>query len=162
MTFEEPALLDVFVYGTLKRGQRNHEPFCRRALAVREATVRGRLYDLPCGYPALVVPKEDVLATGTGEYLSDAKASSHMQSGPQEELPDWDTVYGELVTFDDPEKRLPDFDVLEGFRPGESGFYSRVLVPTTLADAGTIVLAWIYAVDSTSGVYLPQGHWPVF
>ena len=160
MTFEKPVLFDTFVYGTLKRGQRNHKRFCRGALAAREATVRGRLYDLPYGYPALIVPKEDVQATGTGEYLSDVQASSHMQFGPQEEIPDWDTVYGELLTFDDPEECLPDLDALEGFCPGESGFYSRVLVPTTLTEAGKTVLAWAYAVDSTSGEYLPEGRWP--
>jgi gamma-glutamylcyclotransferase (GGCT)/AIG2-like uncharacterized protein YtfP len=67
VTFEKPVLFDIFVYGTLKRGQRNHERFCRGALAAREASVRGRLYDLPYGYPALVVPKGDVQATGTGK-----------------------------------------------------------------------------------------------
>ncbi|MDP8973362.1 MAG: gamma-glutamylcyclotransferase, partial [Actinomycetota bacterium] len=120
---------------------------------------RGRLYDLPYGYPALVVPKGDVQATGTGKYLSDAKKRSHAHA-PQELSPDWDTVYGELLTFDDPEKRLPDLDALEGFRPGEGGFYSRVLVPTTLAESGTTVQAWTYAADSTSGTYLPEGRWP--
>jgi gamma-glutamylcyclotransferase (GGCT)/AIG2-like uncharacterized protein YtfP len=160
VTFEIPVLLDVFVYGTLKRGQRNYERFCQGALAVREATVRGRLYDLPFGFPALVVPTEDVLATGTGEYLSDAKPRSHAQAGPHELSPYWDTVYGELLTFDDPKKRLPNLDALEGFRPGESGFYSRVLVPATLTEADTTVLAWTYAVDSTSGTYLPEGRWP--
>ncbi|MCA1719309.1 MAG: gamma-glutamylcyclotransferase [Actinobacteria bacterium] len=160
MTLEAPVLLDVFVYGTLKRGQRNHERFCRGALAMREATVRGRLYDLPFGFPALAVPKEDVQATGTGDYLFDARTRSHAQTGPQEVSPNWDMVYGELLTFDDPEKRLPGLDALEGFRPGESGLYRRVLVPATLAEAGTTVLAWTYAVDSTSGTYLPEGRWP--
>ena len=160
MTLEEPVRLDVFVYGTLKRGQRNHERFCRGALAMREATVRGRLYAPPFGFPALVVPKEDVQTTGTGDYLFDAKARSQAQTRPQEVSPDWDMVYGELLTFDDPEKRLQDLDALEGFRPGESGLYRRVLVPATLAEAGTTVLAWTYVVDSTSGTYLPEGRWP--
>ncbi|MDQ3638066.1 MAG: gamma-glutamylcyclotransferase, partial [Actinomycetota bacterium] len=81
MTLEKPALLDVFVYGTLKRGQRNHERFCRGVLAVREATVRGRLYDLPFGFPALVVPKEDVWATGTADYRADVEAQNHARTG---------------------------------------------------------------------------------
>jgi gamma-glutamylcyclotransferase (GGCT)/AIG2-like uncharacterized protein YtfP len=160
VTLEEPALLDVFVYGTLKRGQRNHERFCRGALTVREATVRGRLYDLPFGFPALVVPKEDVWATGTKNYLFDARTRSHPQTEPQKVSPDWDMVYGELFTFDDPEKRLSDLDALEGFRPDESGLYRRVLVPAMLAEADTTVLVWTYAVDSTSGTYLPKGRWP--
>lgn len=33
---------------------------------------------------------------------------------------DWGRVYGELLTFDDPESRLPAIDRLEGFRPGGS------------------------------------------
>lgn len=160
MTFGQPVLLDVFVYGTLKRGQRNHERFCREALTVREATVRGRLYDLPYGFPALLVPKVDVQATGTTDYLFDARAKSHAQTRPQEKSPGRDIVYGELLTFDDPGQRLPDLDALEGFRPGESGFYRRVLVPATPAEAGTTVLAWTYAVNSISGIYLPEGRWP--
>jgi gamma-glutamylcyclotransferase (GGCT)/AIG2-like uncharacterized protein YtfP len=160
VTFEKPVLFDVFVYGTLKRGQRNHERFCRGALAAREASVRGRLYYLPYGYPALVVPKVDVQATGTVKYLSDASTRSRAHAAPQELSPDWDTVYGELLTFDDPEKHLPDLDALEGFHPSDGGFYVRVLVPTTLAEAGTTVLAWTYAVDFTSGTYLPEGRWP--
>jgi gamma-glutamylcyclotransferase (GGCT)/AIG2-like uncharacterized protein YtfP len=160
VTLKKAVLLDVFVYGTLKRGQRNHERFCREALAVREATVRGRLYNLPYGFPALVVPKVDVQATGTTDYLFDARARSQAQTGPQEVFPDWDMVYGELLTFDDPEKRLPDLDALEGFHPGKSGFYRRVLVPTTLAATGTVIFAWTYAIESASGVYLPGGRWP--
>jgi gamma-glutamylcyclotransferase (GGCT)/AIG2-like uncharacterized protein YtfP len=127
---------------------------------VREATVRGRLYDLPFGFPALVVPTEDVLATGTYDYPSDAKAQNRARIGTRETFPNWGLVYGELFTFDDPEERLPALDSLEGFRPGEIGFYTRVLVPTTLSEMGATILAWTYAVESASGVYLPDGRWP--
>ena len=160
MTVEEPVLFDVFVYGTLKRGQRNYERFCQGALAVREATVRGQLYDLPYGFPALVVPEDAVVATGTKDYPSDAEAQNHEQAGAQEVSSLWNLVHGELFTFDDPEKRLPDLDALEGFRPDEKGFYRRVLVPTTLAETGTVIFAWTYAIESASGVYLPGGRWP--
>lgn len=47
-------LCHVFVYGTLCRGECNHtvvEPFVTN---VREATVRGWLYDLSYGYPAVI------------------------------------------------------------------------------------------------------------
>ena len=64
------------------------------------------------------------------------------------------------MSFDDPGERLPALDGLEGFRPGEEGFYRRVLIPATLARTGTIVLAWAYAIESESGVYLPGGRWP--
>jgi len=38
-------------------------------------------------------------------------------------------VYEELLTFDDPEDRLPAIDRLEGFHPGGPCLYRRVLVP---------------------------------
>ena len=40
----------------------------------------------------------------------------------------WGAVYGELLTFDDPETRLPPIDRLEGFRQGGRSLYRRVLV----------------------------------
>jgi gamma-glutamylcyclotransferase (GGCT)/AIG2-like uncharacterized protein YtfP len=159
VTFAEPALLDVFVYGTLKRGQRNHEDFCRGALAVREATVRGWLYDLPFGFPALIVPEVEVWNTGTKDYLSDSE-TQHRANPESEASSLHPTVHGELVTFDDPAERLPSIDGLEGFRPGEDSFYRRVLVPATLVDTSTVVMAWTYAVESAGGVYLPAGRWP--
>lgn len=157
----ESPRVSLFVYGTLKRGQRNHEHFCRGVLAAGEATVRGRLYDLPYGFPALVVPKEDVRATGTTDYLADAEKQHSTGARPREAYPDWDMVYGELLAFDDPEERLPALDGLEGFRPGEESFYERVLVPATLTQTGATVLAWAYVIESANGVYLPGGRWPV-
>lgn len=160
MTLEKPALLDVFVYGTLKRGQRNHERFCRGVLAVREATVRGLLYDLPFGFPALVVPKEDVWTTGTANYRADVEAQNNARTGTLGTSPNRDVVHGELMSFDDSEERLPALDSLEGFRPGEKSCYGRVLGPATVAETGAIVPAWVYVVESASGVYLPGGCWP--
>ncbi|MDQ3841348.1 MAG: gamma-glutamylcyclotransferase [Actinomycetota bacterium] len=128
--------------------------------ATREATVRGRLYDLPFGFPALLVPEADIQATGTTDYLTDVELQSHAQTGPQESSPNWGTVHGELLSFDDPEERLPAFDKLEGFHPGGESFYKRVLIPATLAETGTRTIAWAYVVESASGVYLPGGHWP--
>jgi gamma-glutamylcyclotransferase (GGCT)/AIG2-like uncharacterized protein YtfP len=160
VTLEKPVLLNVFVYGTLKRGQRNHERFCREALAVREATVRGWLYNLPFGFPALVVPKEDVWATGTADYRADVEAQNHARTGTPGTSPNRDVVHGELMSFDDPEERLPALDDLEDFRPSEKSFYGRVLVPATVAETSAIVPAWVYVVESASGVYLPGGCWP--
>jgi gamma-glutamylcyclotransferase (GGCT)/AIG2-like uncharacterized protein YtfP len=128
-------------------------------LAARKATVRGRLYELPFGFPALVVPEADVRATGTTDYLADAETQSRTRAGPQS-LPDWYTVHGELLSFDDPDKRLPALDGLEGFRPGEKSLYRRVLIPATLTDTGTTLLAWTYVGEAVSGAYLPSGRWP--
>ena len=43
----------LFVYGTLMRGQSNHT-LIESALRIETATVRGLLFGLPEGYPALV------------------------------------------------------------------------------------------------------------
>ena len=152
--------MNLFVYGTLRRGERNHDGFCRGFASVERGTVRGRLYHLPFGFPALVVPEEDVYAVGTADYLADAKLSANSEIGEREELAHWDVVHGELLAFEDHEERLPKVDGLEGFRPGEGGLYTRVLVPVTLAGGGETVLAWAYSVDEGSGVYLPGGSWP--
>ncbi len=99
-------------------------------------------------------------ATGTTDYLADAEEQYRTQAGPLAPSPEWDPVHGELLTFDDPGERLPALDGLEGFRPGEKSFYSRILIPAVLAETGESVLAWAYAVESASGMYLPGGRWP--
>ena len=59
----------------------------------------------------------------------------------------WGAVYGELLTFDDPESRLRGIDRLEGFRPEGRSLYRRVLVPATVN--GVCELAWVYNVEAT-------------
>ena len=61
----------LFVYGTLKRGYSNHDLFCNNALNAEEATTFGDLYDLPFGFPAMVVPSKSILAVGTTDYAHD-------------------------------------------------------------------------------------------
>jgi len=148
--------LNVFVYGTLKQGERNHDRFCQGVLNIREATAHGWLYDLPFGFPALVVPEETILAIGTEDYVGDAdrQRSTPLRSSS------WDTVaHGELITFDDPRTRLPALDSLEGFRPGEPGLYRRVLIPVQAN--GQTTPAWAYTVERPSGEHLPDGRWPL-
>ena len=114
--------LTLFSYGTLKRRHANHDPFCRGYSHVEEATARGRLYDLPAGYPALVVPKEDIRAVGTADPIHDASEKQRLgRTGAHR--PDGALVFGKLFTFDDPEERLPALDRLEGFNPGRPCLY---------------------------------------
>jgi gamma-glutamylcyclotransferase (GGCT)/AIG2-like uncharacterized protein YtfP len=149
----------LFFYGTLKRGHANHDRFCLGALQVEEATLRGRLYDLPFGFPALVVPEEDVRATGSADPVHDASEQRRLndtelrpRNGPR--------VSGELFTFGDPEERLPALDRLEGFDPGGGpNLYRRVLVPAETSE-GAHVAAWVYAIEKPSGTHLPGGRWP--
>jgi gamma-glutamylcyclotransferase (GGCT)/AIG2-like uncharacterized protein YtfP len=148
----------MFFYGTLKRGHANHDLYCQGYLRAEKATVRGQLYDLPSGYPALVVPEQDVRATGTADPLEDASGQQRLA---QREVhrPDGTLVSGELLTFDDPEERLPVLDRLEGFDPTVPSLYRRVLIPAETS-GGEGVLAWAYVIEGSSGTYLPGGSWP--
>ncbi|MBD0353719.1 MAG: gamma-glutamylcyclotransferase [Rubrobacteraceae bacterium] len=156
---EAATVVTLFFYGTLKRGHANHHRYCRGALRAEEATLRGELYDLPFGFPALVVPQEDVYATGSADPIHDASEQQrlndtgvHRSDGPR--------VHGELFTFDDPETRLPALDRLEGFDPdGGPSLYRRVLVPVETTERAHVA-AWVYAIEKPSGVYLPGGRWP--
>ena len=166
------GMLRLFVYGTLKRGFWNHDRFCRGVLTVEDALVRGRLFETSSGIPVLQVPEEDILAVGTTNPLTDAATQAHVtarMSNPEpspDRLPNkgtgapWGPVYGELLTFDDPETRLPAIDRLEGFHPGGSCLYRRVLV--SVQANGTLPPAWLYAVgDRWTGNFkeLTSGIW---
>src|SRR5918997_2685048 len=107
---DDPRLV-MFFYGTLKRGERNHERYCGGALGVEEGAVRGDVYDLPFGYPALVVPEESIHAFGSGDYAGDAEEQWRLGGGlvPLLEGPQ---VFGEIFAFDDPTWRLPAIDRL--------------------------------------------------
>lgn len=158
MSHQDRPPFEMFFYGTLKRGRRNHH-YCGGALQVRDATVEGTLYDLPEGYPALMTPGRNILAAGTAEYLRDAETGRDPKrlTAPDPEGP---VVFGELFTFDDPEKRLPAIDRLEGFVTGDpTSPYRRVLLPAR-TDDGASVFAWAYVVPRARGTNLPGGRWP--
>lgn len=150
--------LALFFYGTLKRGQINHDRFLRGLASAQEATVRGRLYDLPFGFPALVVPEEDVRAVGSANPSHDA-ATQRRLAPPDASRPEGPRVTGELFVFDRFDELLPALDRFEGFDPvAGSGLYRRVLVP--VETSRRIVLAWVYAQRKPAGTYLPDGRWP--
>jgi len=135
------SILRLFVYGTLKRGYWNHGRFCRGVLNIQEARVRGQLYEMFSGIPVPQVPYEDILAHGTADPLTDVATQVRLAAEthaprPNLAVPQVDAtvapcgpVFGELLTFDDPESRLPAIDRLEGFHPVGPSRYSRVLVP---------------------------------
>jgi gamma-glutamylcyclotransferase (GGCT)/AIG2-like uncharacterized protein YtfP len=155
---EAIPLLNMFFYGTLKRGQSNHDRFCWGAVRVEPATTLGHLYELPFGFPGLRVYGRDVRAVGTTDYLADVEKQREAPPAPLASAPAWDLVHGELFTFEDPERRLVAFDALEGYVPGENSLYQRVLIPVH-AGGGTL-LAWAYELKRPAGAYLPEGRWP--
>ncbi len=164
------GMLRLFVYGTLKRGFWNHDRFCRGVLTVEDAVVRGRLFETSSGIPVLQVPEEDILAVGTTNPRADVATQAHVTArlftpqstiiNPQYEGAPWGPVYGELLTFDDPENRLPAIDRLEGFHPGGPCLYRRVL--TSAQVHGIVLPAWLYVGEDLSGRLTPLGgsRWP--
>jgi len=164
---EDRLLLKLFVYGTLKRGYGNHERFCRGHCGLREARIRGRLYEGP-GFPFLQVPDEDILARGTIAPSEDVATQARLArqvalrpSFPGSAGPGgrWGLVHGELLSFSDPEGRLPAIDSLEGYSPGKPCLYHRVLVP--VAVGADTVISWTYvAAGKVSGRRIPSGRWP--
>jgi gamma-glutamylcyclotransferase (GGCT)/AIG2-like uncharacterized protein YtfP len=155
--------ISIFVYGTLKKGYRNHDRFCRSAVDIQPATTWGRLYDLPAGYPGLEVPKSAILAHGTSDSLVDAAVQLQIHSSKlsfDRPIGDWDLIQGEFVTFTDPLRDLPPIDQLEGFRPRGHSMYHRVLV--TVNSGQSPCVAWVYdgsQMKSRSKFRIQNGLW---
>jgi gamma-glutamylcyclotransferase (GGCT)/AIG2-like uncharacterized protein YtfP len=161
--------LAVFVYGTLKRGQVNHELFCRGAVAAEDVFTYGRLFHLPAGYPALTVPPRIVLAAATQDLAADLalqrewaerlarERGAERAGGPEETAR---VVSGEWMVFSDPETRLPRLDRLEGFRPGRRSLYQRVLIRVWTDAERPPRPAWTYIQPQPLGTLVPGGSWP--
>ncbi|PSO55952.1 MAG: hypothetical protein BRC40_14255 [Cyanobacteria bacterium QH_8_48_120] len=53
--------MKVFVYGTLKPGEANYQPYCAgKVVEAVRAYTRGQLFDLPLGYPGMTPGNERV------------------------------------------------------------------------------------------------------
>jgi gamma-glutamylcyclotransferase (GGCT)/AIG2-like uncharacterized protein YtfP len=141
----------VFVYGTLKQGERNFAQYCRGVLAIESASVLGRLYHLsygyhlPYGYPMLEVPPEHILTVGTRDYVQDAALLTQLAGQPPPVPPvaagDWELIAGEIQTFDNPLERFAAMDKLEDFRPGGDSLYHRVVLRVQPPQS---TLVWTY------------------
>jgi gamma-glutamylcyclotransferase (GGCT)/AIG2-like uncharacterized protein YtfP len=153
------TILRLFVYGTLKRGNWNHQRFCAQAQSIEPAVVWGRLYHLHAGFPALEVPEGLILARGTTDPMADARRQQEIDT-PRFGRPtgDWDLIHGELVTFTDPQRDLPPIDRLESFRPGGHSMYQRVMVAVLCGR--TSIPAWTYWMPRIdTGIRLGSGVW---
>ncbi|QSR87929.1 gamma-glutamylcyclotransferase [Methylacidiphilum caldifontis] len=162
--------LNLFVYGTLKRGFSGHEQFCKGALSIKKAAVYGRLYEHRSGFPVLYVPETSILAEGTEDYLSDlAKQKNLLSKGSvwfglhESNLlkNNWQIIQGELLTFNDPQSRLRLIDDYEGFWPASHCLFKRVLVPVNVEKIS--LAAWLYiggSICRDNLVWLKEGCWP--
>lgn len=150
--------LQVFVYGTLKRGGRNFERYCREVVSIEHAAVRGRLFHLlEWNCPMLEIAPEAVLHQGSHNYQSDLslqiESSQRLTRGEVEFSPppgDWDVISGEILIFEETGP-LAGLDQLEKFNPGGPSNYHRVLTVTANEPAIPI---WVYIAAGP----LPQPH----
>jgi gamma-glutamylcyclotransferase (GGCT)/AIG2-like uncharacterized protein YtfP len=164
------APLDLFVYGTLKRGQRAHERFCSTAEPLGEAWVIGMLRIHVDGYPVLVLPPMSVLARGTASPAADAageRAQFALSGNAASPAPNsacrdgWRRILGEVLRFHAPALELPPIDAFEDVSHDTHSLYARVLVRV---EAAAVRFAWTYAAASPHRVAGLPAHagdsWP--
>jgi gamma-glutamylcyclotransferase (GGCT)/AIG2-like uncharacterized protein YtfP len=126
--------LQVFVYGTLKPGERSFEDYCKPHLVAHQAALTpGRIYHLPMGYPALTL--EDGWVKGV--LMTFASSA----------------VFERIDILED---YYPD-------RPQESEYW-RIRHPVYTPDQVPLTEAWVYAmaqekVRGLGGQWLPEGYW---
>ena len=155
----------LFVYGTLKRGQRAHLPLCAGAKFIGDASVRGALHLHRDGYPVLVVPEVDVLAEASDNPIADAAVGAEppAQGGvSSEKAPGpWRRIHGEVLAFPAPHSAISAIDAYEGTKDGpERSTYRRVLLPLENAD---LRHAWAFAATPQVAADLPtfeRDSWP--
>jgi len=151
--------IHIFVYGTLKRGFWNHKRFCRNAVNIRPAIIWGRLYHLPAGFPGLKVPQSSILAKGSKDLTTDAKTQNSIilpRRALNSPAGDWDHIFGEIMTFNNPLIDIPPIDQLEGFNPYGMSMYQRIMVPAFSKDSNYSV--WTYRYMGMNGERT-NGNW---
>lgn len=131
---ELSEVCQVFVYGTLKPGERAFGQFCQPfVIEAVDAIVPGRLYHLPMGYPAMTLEAGWV----RGVLLTFSTAA----------------VFEPIDAFED---YYPD-------RP-EASEYLRLRQGIFTPDRVPLTEAWVYVmarerIDALGGRWLPEGNW---
>jgi gamma-glutamylcyclotransferase (GGCT)/AIG2-like uncharacterized protein YtfP len=86
---KEAEILKVFVYGTLKPGERNYAIYCQnKVIEIDEVYTQGYLYHLMLGYPAMILGEGKVrgylLSFGDETVLKDL---DHLENYDQQRSP---------------------------------------------------------------------------
>jgi gamma-glutamylcyclotransferase (GGCT)/AIG2-like uncharacterized protein YtfP len=155
---EQTAPLRIFVYGSLKRGYRNHTAYCQGYETFRTATVVGRLYRQADGYPMLVVPPESILAIGTSDIRCDLEQLALVYESESQPVADdpWQEIRGEIYQWPASQAESSDvlarLDRLEDFYPSDvnRSLYHRVIVLAQHAEG--VEPVWTFVA--------PQGELP--
>ncbi len=154
--------IKLFVYGTLKEGFSNHnEKYSQGILNIQKAVVQGKLFHLNEGYPAMEIPRENILAIGTKDYLKDSQKAIEAETKikyykePDNHL---NTVHGEIITYKNPHIILPLIDELEEFYMNKESTYQRVLIYAKTPEK--IHTAWSYIYNlKHNGERVYNGNW---
>ena len=126
--------MQVFVYGTLKPGERSCKIYCEPYLVnYRQATAPGRLYHLPVGYPAMTL--EGGWVRGVLLTFDDDRVLK-----PMDELEEYDPN-----------------------RPQDSAYW-RIRHSIYTPTGEPLTEAWLYVmprdrVEALAGQWLPAGYW---
>ncbi len=111
-------LIQVFVYGTLKPGERNYQYYCgEKTVAEVPAYTHGQLYHFPAGYPGMTKGK--------------SKVKGWLLSFNNEKI---------LASLDS----LEDY---QESRPPEFNEYNRLIIPTYSLSGNLLGQAWCYVVS---------------
>jgi len=128
-------MLHVFVYGTLKPGERAYRDYCEPyVIQTQPARMRGELFHLPQGYPAMT--SGDRWIAGTLLVLADAQA---------------------IV-------RIDEFEDYDPTRSATLNLYQRLERPVFSATREPLGTAWVYLmapqrVATLGGIRVVSGTW---
>ena len=128
-------LLKVFVYGTLKPGERNYPFYCAQNVEVIEAIAYGKLYDLPMGYPAAIFPESDFV----WGYVLTFDDTTVLQT-------------------------LDELEIYDPNQPISQNLYQRHQIEVYNPNFNSLGTVWTYSmsqqqIDAYSGVLISDGWW---
>ncbi|NJL11168.1 MAG: gamma-glutamylcyclotransferase [Calothrix sp. SM1_7_51] len=130
-----PGLLRVFVYGTLKPGEENYERYCgEKVTSATIAMTMGKLFDLTPGYPGMTSGDSPVW----GYFLEFAD--------------------GEVLTL------LDELEDYQPTRQKSENLYNRQELEIYDQQGLSLGKAWVYLmtqelVNQLGGIHLPNGWW---
>jgi gamma-glutamylcyclotransferase (GGCT)/AIG2-like uncharacterized protein YtfP len=128
-------MLKVFVYGTLKPGERNYPIYCEgKVIKAEKCWTKGQLFALPVGYPAMIAGDDKVegfLLTFTDESV--------------------------LIKLD----KLEGYD---SEKIPEKNYYQRQKIIVYDTNNNSLGKVWAYLmtfakITSLNGVLIPSGWW---
>lgn len=128
-------MLRVFVYGTLKPGEANYQWYCAgKVVDATKAIAKGKLFDLPAGYPAMT--------------LGDTPVQGYLLSFSNPEV---------LKELDRLEGYCPQ-------RIASQNLYNRHQIETYDLQGQILGMPWVYLmtiekIEQLKGVHLPNGWW---